>query len=88
VFVLWRGHFNSCGLINDIPLSQRTYTCECGYSEDRDINAALNLKDYTLGYRGINACGHDGSGFDENQSETVVEEAGISVCAHKSSHRK
>ena len=25
-----------------------TYICECGYIEDRDINAALNLRDYGL----------------------------------------
>ena len=79
---------NSCGLINDIPLSQRTYTCECGYSEDRDVNAALNLRNYTLGYGEINACGHEGSGFGETRSETVVSESGISVCVHQSSHRK
>ena len=79
---------NSCGLINDIPLSQRTYTCECGYVEDRDVNAAKNLRDYTRGYRGMNACGHGGSGLMEASSETAVVEAGISVCAHKGSHRK
>jgi transposase len=57
-------------------------------SEDRDINAAKNLRDYTLGYRGINACGHGGSGTAVTPCETAVEEAGISVCAHKSTHRK
>lgn len=40
---------NACGKIkNDLKLSNRTYICECGYSEDRDINAALNLRDYGL----------------------------------------
>lgn len=36
-----------CGSINkDLKLSDRTYhCCECGYIEDRDFNAALNLKD-------------------------------------------
>lgn len=30
----------------DLKLSNRTYKCsECGYTEDRDINASLNLKD-------------------------------------------
>jgi len=69
---------NSCGLISDIPLSQRIYICRCGYVADRDINAARNLRDYTRGYRGINACGHDGSGYEETHSETVVAEAGNS----------
>jgi len=38
---------NACGNIkDDLKLSDRTYICDCGYSEDRDINAALNLRDY------------------------------------------
>ena len=35
-----------CGTIKkDLKLSDRIYRCDCGYVEDRDINAALNLKD-------------------------------------------
>lgn len=36
-----------CGNIKkDLKLSDRTYKCsECGYVEDRDINASLNLRD-------------------------------------------
>ena len=26
-------------------LSDRVYKCECGYVEDRDYNASLNLRD-------------------------------------------
>jgi putative transposase len=39
-----------CGLINDLELSDRTFTCEgCGYSEDRDVKSALfMLADYEL----------------------------------------
>jgi putative transposase len=33
----------NCGTIRDIDLSERIYTCECGYQEDRDINAAKNI---------------------------------------------
>jgi putative transposase len=33
----------NCGTIRDIDLSERIYTCECGYIEDRDINAAKNI---------------------------------------------
>ena len=29
----------------DLKLSDRIYRCECGYEEDRDINASLNLRD-------------------------------------------
>ena len=35
-----------CGSIKkDLKLSDRVYQCECGYVEDRDYNASLNLKD-------------------------------------------
>ena len=35
-----------CGNIKkDLKLSDRIYRCECGYVEDRDLNAALNLRD-------------------------------------------
>ena len=37
---------HSCGCIRkDLKLSDRIYRCSCGYVEDRDRNAALNLKD-------------------------------------------
>ena len=35
-----------CGAIKkDLKLSDRIYRCDCGYIEDRDFNAALNLRD-------------------------------------------
>ena len=37
-----------CGAIKkDLKLSDRIYRCDCGYVEDRDFNAALNLRDAT-----------------------------------------
>ena len=43
---------HKCGKIKkDLKLSDRTYICDCGYREDRDLNASLNLRDtksYTL----------------------------------------
>lgn len=37
---------NYCGSIKkDLKLSDRIFKCSCGYIEDRDYNAALNLKD-------------------------------------------
>ena len=34
-----------CGGIKDeMPLSERMYVCECGFTCDRDINAAINIK--------------------------------------------
>ena len=35
-----------CGTVRkNLKLSDRIYRCECGYVADRDLNAALNLKD-------------------------------------------
>ena len=35
-----------CGAIKkDLKLSDRIYCCDCGYVEDSDFNAALNLRD-------------------------------------------
>ena len=39
---------NSCGnKKKDLKLSDRIYSCDkCGYINDRDLNAALNIRDY------------------------------------------
>lgn len=34
----------NCGCLNKIKLNERIYHCECGYSYDRDIHAAKNVK--------------------------------------------
>lgn len=40
---------NCCGQIKkDLKLSDRIYKCDCGYIEDRDFNASLNLRDATI----------------------------------------
>ena len=37
-----------CGSVKeDLKLSDRIFRCECGYVEDRDFNASLNLRDAT-----------------------------------------
>ena len=37
---------HNCGQIKkDLKLKDRVYKCECGYVEDRDYNASLNLRD-------------------------------------------
>ena len=51
-----------CGHVNGaLKLSDRNWTCpHCGTSHARDVNAAVNLRNYalsTLGSRGIEACG-------------------------------
>ena len=43
---------NHCGAINtNLKLGDRIYICDCGYTNDRDLNAAYNLRDlkvYTI----------------------------------------
>ena len=46
---------SSCGNTQDIPLHVRTYECGCGLTLDRDINAAINIKNW--GRDEINRCG-------------------------------
>ncbi len=52
---------SSCGNIQDMPLSERTYLCNrCGMQLDRDINASINILDRaTLGQRGSHAQGEN-----------------------------
>jgi putative transposase len=53
---------SACGHKKEsMALSERVFHCEsCGLRLDRDVNAAKNIR--TLGLRGINACGLEGSG--------------------------
>ena len=46
---------SNCGAKVKKSLSTRTHICECGYSEDRDVNAAINILQ-----RGLNTVGHTG----------------------------
>ena len=32
-----------CGRLHDMPTDVRTYVCECGYNEDRDVHSANNM---------------------------------------------
>ena len=51
---------SACGVVDsDLSLSDRTYHCSaCGHTQDRDLNAAINLKNLAVGHtESINACG-------------------------------
>jgi putative transposase len=53
---------SQCGKKKEIlPLSDRTYQCECGLVMDRDLNAALNLK-MLAGSSPVSACCPGSSG--------------------------
>jgi putative transposase len=49
---------SGCGVVVDLPLSQRTYACAaCGLVLDRDLNAARNLRPMAVTPTDINADG-------------------------------
>ena len=52
-----------CGVIKPtLALSQRTFNCDdCGFEEDRDVNAAVNLARYAAS-SAVSACGEERSG--------------------------
>ena len=69
-----------------MSLDARTYVCpECGQSNDRDLNAAINIRNFALrnilrntdGTSGINACGDGSSGKcgANRVCETAIDEA-------------
>ena len=77
---------SNCGHQQKIPLEQRIYACpECGMTMDRDVNAAINIRNFALrnifkntdGTSGINACGDGSSGKSSTKMvcETIVREA-------------
>ncbi len=52
-----------CGhKLETLPLSVREWTCpECGSVQDRDVNAAINLRNLAVSST-VSACGEEGSG--------------------------
>ncbi len=54
---------SACGhKLDDLPLSVREWTCPaCGVIHDRDVNAAINLKNMAVSST-ASACGEEGSG--------------------------
>ena len=74
--------YSVCGRVADeLPLSVREWTCQCGAVHDREINGATNLCRYQIHRASctrINTCGEEGSGAGYSQRETGLAEAGIS----------
>ena len=51
-----------CEQIHEMPLSKRTISCACGNTMDRDLNAAINIKNYAVS---TTVCGGDSAGLAE-----------------------
>ena len=52
---------HSCGTIHPMKLSDRVMVCDCGNVIDRDLNAAMNLKNNAAS-SAVSACGEESSG--------------------------
>jgi len=52
---------HTCGTIHELKLSDRIVQCDCGNVIDRDVNAAINIKNYAVSST-VSACGENGSG--------------------------
>ncbi|AEC03035.1 RNA-guided endonuclease InsQ/TnpB family protein [Parasphaerochaeta coccoides] len=64
---------SACGhTVENLPLSVREWTCPlCGARHDRDVNAAINLRDYAVSST-VSACGEEGSGCVSNHTVKPV----------------
>lgn len=68
---------SGCGAVRDIKLSERVYKCgSCGLEIDRDLNAAINLANYspTLKNKGREACGEGSSVVATQHSPSMKQE--------------
>ena len=70
---------SDCGhKMEQMPLSVRQWKCPCcGAEHDRDVNAAINLRNLAVGTT-VTACGEESSGLLATAGETVFREAGTS----------
>ena len=69
---------SGCGdRLAELELAVRHWTCPgCGVLHDRDINAAINLRNMAVSST-VSACGGEGSGLADTRGETGSGEAGI-----------
>lgn len=73
---------SGCGTCpKNLTLSQRTISCDCGLTIDRDVNAAINLA--RVGYTRSHACGDASGGGTDTRLvyESYVTEAGTTPCS-------
>ncbi len=67
---------SNCGAIHqDLKLSDRIFKCECGLEIDRDLNAAINIKNRAK-HAQINACGEEHKTSRVPLAASLKQEAG------------
>lgn len=70
---------SNCKHRQQMPLHLRTYDCDsCGISIDRDLNASINIRDYseTADSSSVEACGL-GNGSSAQEKPIKRQEAGM-----------
>ena len=79
-----------CGVVHDtLTLADRVFVCAaCGYTEDRDLHAALNLETYPRLVGNVNACGQPSAGAVPLPRETELVEAGTKSLHTRFIHSK
>ena len=73
---------SNCGVVDsDLSLSDRTYHCsDCGHTQDRDLNAAMNLKQLAAGHaERLNASGETVSPCQNERHVSANEEDSIPI---------
>jgi hypothetical protein len=65
---------SKCGTIHDIKLCDRVMVCDCGNAMDRDLNAAMNLKNKAVSYI-ASACRDKSS--DRGRKSTEYDETSL-----------
>jgi putative transposase len=64
----------------ELSLKERTYCCEhCGLEIDRDLNAAINLRNQSVSYTAVNACGVSKPPDDSLVGDPVKQEADCEI---------
>jgi putative transposase len=70
---------SSCGKKHQLTLKDRQMKCECGLDISRDLNAAINIRNWswdlltnTAGTAGIHACGDTSNGLSGYQDSSCV----------------
>ena len=73
---------HSCGTIHMMKLSNRVMVCACGNTMDRDLNAAINLKNYAVSST-VSACGEESSGHSRTVAKLAsVKQEIVGLCSN------
>ena len=73
---------HSCGTIHMMKLSNRVMVCDCGNVIDRDLNAAINLRNYAVSST-VSACGEESSGHSRTVTKLAsMKQEMVGLCSN------